>query len=158
MSPEQIFFLHGLESSSQGTKARFFENHFPQVVSPDFSGNLTERLLQLEKMCLRKTDLIFVGSSFGGLMATCFAIKHPEKVARLILMVPALNFGDYRAPKIKLSIPTLLIAGRHDTITPPALVIPLAQKTFSNLEIRIEEDDHMLHNSFRQLDWSSLLN
>jgi len=158
MVTEQIFFLHGLESSSKGTKARFFAHHFPEVISPDFNGDLSERLRQLERICLGTTDLIFIGSSFGGLMATCFATKYPERVARLILMVPALNFGNYRAPKVKLSIPTLLIAGQHDTITPPAQIIPLAKETFSNLEIHIEDDDHMLHNCFEQLNWNSLLN
>ncbi|OEU82493.1 MAG: hypothetical protein BA873_02120 [Desulfobulbaceae bacterium C00003063] len=56
-----------------------------------------------------------------------------------------------------LSIPTILIIGQKDTVTPAEKVIPLAEKTFSNLEIRIEDDDHMLHNSFKQMDWNKLL-
>ncbi|WP_228854345.1 hypothetical protein [Desulfomarina profundi] len=38
-------------------------------------------------------------------------------------------------------------------MTPPNLVIPLAEKTFKNLVVRIEEDDHMLHRSFKKFDW-----
>ena len=157
MQATKLYFLHGLESSSQGTKARFFADNFPQVVSPDFSGDLEERLQQFEKICSGENDLSLIGSSFGGLMATCFALKYPEKVARLTLLAPALNYGNYRAPEVMLSIPTILIIGQKDTVTPAEKVIPLAEKTFSNLEIRIEDDDHMLHNSFKQMDWNKLL-
>ncbi len=157
MQTAKIFFLHGLESSSQGTKARFFSDNFPQVVSPDFSGDLEERLQQFEKICSGKNDLDLIGSSFGGLMAARFSLRYPERVARLTLLAPALNYGNYRAPEVMLPIPTIIIIGKNDTVTPADKVIPLAKKTFSNLEVRIEDDDHMLHNSFKQIDWDKLL-
>lgn len=154
---DETFFLHGLDSSGQGTKGRFFAEHFPHIHCPDFQGNLADRLLRLEEMCQGLANLTFIGSSFGGLMATCYAIHHPQKVARLILLAPALNFGEYRPPLEKLQVPTLLIIGNNDTVTPPARVIPLAQQTFANLEIRREEDDHMLHKTFTALPWHELL-
>ena len=157
MQTTKVFFLHGLESSSQGTKARFFTDNFPQVVSPDFNGDLEQRLQQFEKICSGENELSLIGSSFGGLMATCFALRYPERVARLTLLAPALNYGNYCAPEVTLSIPTILIIGQHDTVTPAEKVIPLAEKTFSNLKVRIEDDDHMLHNSFKQMDWNKLL-
>jgi len=90
-------------------------------------------------------------------MATCFAIRHPETVAGLILLAPALNYGEYHPPKKMLTIPTILIAGKHDTVTPADKIIPLAEKTFIDLEVRLEDDDHMLHSCFEQLDWKKLL-
>jgi pimeloyl-ACP methyl ester carboxylesterase len=90
-------------------------------------------------------------------MATCFAIRHPEKCRRLVLLAPALNFAGYQAPPEKISVPTLLVMGRHDTVCPPEMVLPRAEATFSNIEVRIEDDDHMLHTSFPALDWSNLL-
>jgi pimeloyl-ACP methyl ester carboxylesterase len=54
-------------------------------------------------------------------------------------------------------VPTLLVMGRHDTVCPPYLVRPKAEATFSSLDIRIEDDDHMLHTSFPLLDWQNLL-
>ena len=153
-----VFFLHGLDSSTQGTKARWFRQHFPQVRMRDYDGDLSQRLVQLEEQVQGLDDLILVGSSFGGLMATCFAIGHPERCRRLVLLAPALNFGEYRAPTIKINVPTLVIMGRHDTVCPPALVQPQAEATFSDLELRIEDDDHMLHASFPVLDWPNLLN
>ncbi len=157
MQTAKILFLHGLESSSQGTKARFFADNFPQVVSPDFSGDLEERLQQLEEICSTENDLNLIGSSFGGLMAARFALKYPERIARLTLLAPALNYGNYCAPKVMLPIPTIIIMGKNDTVTPADKVIPLAEKTFSNLKVQIEDDDHMLHNSFKQIDWEKLL-
>jgi pimeloyl-ACP methyl ester carboxylesterase len=157
MRTTSTLFLHGLDSSSQGTKGCFFKTHFPHVIRPDFTGDLEERLQHLEKICAEKNNLTFIGTSFGGLMAAFFALKHPKRVANLILLAPALNYEDYHAPEIMLTIPTILIIGQHDTVTPAELVIPLAEKTFSNLDIRIEDDDHMLHNSFKQLDWKGLI-
>ena len=150
-------FLHGLDSSIQGTKARWFHVHFPQVRMRNYDGDLNHRLIQLDEQVRGIEQLILVGSSFGGLMATCFAIRHPARCRRLVLLAPALNFAEYQPPPKKVAVPTLLVMGRHDTVCPPALVRPRAEATFLHLEVRIEDDDHLLHTSFPALDWSSLL-
>lgn len=150
-------FLHGLDSSGQGTKGTFLAEHFSQIRCPDFTGSLEERLQQLDSICQGLDDLIFVGSSFGGLMATCFAIGAPELVHRLVLLAPALNFEGYTPPPHPVSTETLLVIGKNDVVTPPHLVIPLAEKTFSNLEVILADDDHMLHGTFKKLDWKSLI-
>jgi len=157
MKTTTTIFLHGLDSSSKGTKGIFFSTHFPKVIRPDFNGDLDNRLLQLEKICAEKNDITFIGTSFGGLMATCFALKFPLRMARLILLAPALNFKDYQVPEVMLTTETLLVIGKYDTVTPPDLVVPLAEKTFSNIKIVIEDDDHMLHNCFKLLDWNNLI-
>lgn len=157
MQKTTTYFLHGLDSSGKGTKGNFFARNFPQVVCPDFEGTLPNRLHQLETLCKNQQQLVLIGSSFGGLMATHYATEHPEKVTRLILLAPALNFEGYHPPAELLQIPTLTIVGKHDTVTPAAIVIPLAKATFANLEIRIEDDDHMLHDTFHRLDWQKLL-
>ncbi len=151
------YFLHGLDSSGSGTKGRFFARNFPHVVCPDFAGTLADRLHQLEKLVEDGEQLILVGSSFGGLMATCFALAHPEKTARLILLAPALNFAEYRPPAQLLTTPTFLLIGKNDTVTPVDLVVPLAKATFTDLQVRIADDDHLLHATFAQLDWQKLL-
>ncbi len=155
--PTGALFLHGLDSSSHGTKGRFFREHFPHIACPDFSGPLSDRLDRLAELCQGLTGLTLIGSSFGGLMATCHALRFPDQVIRLLLLAPALNFPDFQPPQQKLAVPTLLIIGDGDTVTPAAQVIPLAQTTFANLEIRVEEDDHLLHKSFGNLAWHDLL-
>jgi pimeloyl-ACP methyl ester carboxylesterase len=150
-------FLHGLDSSSRGTKGQWLRQYFPQVQMHDYQGELEERMAQLEREVVDQDNLILVGSSFGGLMAACFAINHPRQCRRLILLAPALNFGGYSPPAAPLAVPTLLVIGAHDTVCPPDLVLPMARATFANLTIRVEDDDHMLHRTFPTLDWPHLL-
>lgn len=151
------YFLHGLESSSQATKGRWFHDHFPDMIVPDFVGSLEQRLKQLEQLCGDANDLLMIGSSFGGLMATVYASRHPLACRRLVLLAPALNYEGYVPPDEPMQVPTLLVIGSHDTVTPPDRVVPLAQKSFTNIEIRVEDDDHMLHKVFPAMDWPLLL-
>jgi pimeloyl-ACP methyl ester carboxylesterase len=151
------FFLHGLESSGNGTKGRWFGEYFPDMIRPDFTGTLYERVNALEKLCATEKKLLFVGSSFGGLMATVFAMKNPGVCTKLILLAPALNFEEFTPPPEQISVPTLLVIGRYDDVTPPDIVLPQAKETFNNLEIIVEEDDHMLHKTFHKMDWKTLL-
>ncbi|WP_310600770.1 alpha/beta fold hydrolase [Desulfobulbus sp.] len=154
--PATILFLHGLDSSTKGTKAQWFRAYFPQVGMRDYHGELGHRLTQLEEQTAGVEQLILVGSSFGGLMAACFAARHPERCRRLVLLAPALNFNDYRPPPATLAIPVFLAIGAHDTVCPPDLVIPLARAAFDNLEVRLADDDHLLHRTFPCLDWPAL--
>jgi pimeloyl-ACP methyl ester carboxylesterase len=153
----ELLFLHGLDSSSKGTKGRYFTANFSHIIAPDFTGNLQERMHALETVCENLSDTIMIGSSFGGLMAACYAIARPDKVRKLILLAPALNFSEYAAPAQLVNVPTLLIIGDHDTVTPPNLVIPAARATFSQLEILVCDDDHLLKTAFFAVDWPTLL-
>jgi pimeloyl-ACP methyl ester carboxylesterase len=123
----------------------------------DYHGDLDQRLAQLEDQVAGIDNLILVGSSFGGLMAACFAIKHPRQCRRLVLLAPALNFSAYLPPAAPLNIPTLLVIGQHDTVCPPHLVLPQARATFTDLEEKVVDDDHLLRHVFPTLDWSGLL-
>ncbi len=151
------FFLHGLESSGNGTKGRFFKENHAGMIVPDFNGSLEFRLQQLRTLCKDCDDLLLVGSSFGGLMATCFAVASANRVKKLILMAPALNFPGFLVPKNKIDVPTYLLIGSHDDLTPADKVIPIAKQTFSNLEINLVAEDHLLHQAFAKLDWQTLL-
>lgn len=150
-------FLHGLDSSGFGTKGRYFSEHFPEMERPDFSGTLTERMLQLHEIVGDRDNLVVVGSSFGGLMAACLAQAQPGNCRRLILLAPALNFHEYRPPETKLGVETILVIGKHDVVTPPDIVIPAAEASFSNLQLSVVDDDHLLHQIFYDLDWPNLL-
>jgi pimeloyl-ACP methyl ester carboxylesterase len=158
----QHYFLHGLDSSSDGTKGKFFKSNFPDVIVPDFAGSLEIRLQKLENLCnVQDGDdepVVLVGSSFGGLMAACFAVRHPKRTARLILMAPALNFPGLEIPAAQITAPTYLLIGSRDPVTPAKRVIPIAKQMFAHLEINLVDEDHLLHQSFPTLDWQKLLN
>lgn len=131
-------------------------------MTPDFSGSLEERLSQLDGICTEtetaQESLLLVGSSYGGLMATCYAISNPQRVVKLVLMAPALNFpGLSMPPEQQVVAPTYLLIGSKDDVTPPDKVIPMAKKIFANIEINLVAEDHLLHESFADLDWKILL-
>lgn len=151
-------FIHGLESSNRGAKARYFSEHFPDMVIPNFSGSLAERMAKLMQLTAAMDDLILVGSSYGGLMATLFAIEHEARVKKLILLAPALNFDAFRPYHgRKISIPVWLYQGRNDVVTPWKDVAVIAEKIFLSLQLHPVEDDHLLRKIFEFIDWPSLL-
>jgi len=150
-------FLHGLESTSQGTKGRWFAERFPDMRLRDYHGDLAQRMGQLTDHLTGLDDLVLVGSSFGGLMATCFAIRHRDRCRRLVLLAPALNVAGYAPPAEPLDVETLIVTGAQDTVCPPEVIIPLARRTFRYLEVRLEQDDHLLRSTVPRLDWVALL-
>lgn len=154
----ETVFLHGLDSSSSGTKARWFKDHYPEMLIPDFAGPLAERMKLLRSLLGSRRDLVLVGSSFGGLMATVFAVEHPDKLRRVVLLAPALNFPDWKfAADEKIAVPAQLYIGRRDTVCPPEEVLPVAKSIFSDLSVQLTDDDHLLHGAFPSIDWDILL-
>jgi pimeloyl-ACP methyl ester carboxylesterase len=151
-------FIHGLDSSSRGTKGSFFRGRYPDMCMEDFNGPLNERMAQLSASLRGKENLIFVGSSFGGLMAALFTCNNSALVRRLILLAPALGHADfrpfYRAP---LKMPVILYHGRNDVVVDPEATLSIAKRLFSNLESHLVDDDHDLHRVFPTLDWDRLL-
>lgn len=150
-------FLHGLDSSGRGTKGTYFSTRYPDMLRPDFEGTLPQRMSQLCDLLTDDQSFIIVGSSFGGLMGACLAIYKPRRVHRLIMLAPALNFHEFRVPDRKIDTEALLVIGKDDIVTPPELVVPAAESTFNDLEVRIVDDDHLLHQTFSGLDWDYLL-
>lgn len=151
-------FIHGLESSNQGTKAVFFESNFPDMIIPNFTGGLQERMEKLDEILSEKSGIRLVGSSFGGLMASIFAMEHESSVDRLILLAPALNlmeFADYQERQI--SVPVWIYQGKDDEVIPLKTVEGVAKKTFRNLTFHKVNDDHYLHKTFKTIDWDTLL-
>jgi hypothetical protein len=61
MQPTRVF-IHGLESSSQGTKGVFFRARYPDMIIEDFFGLFPQRMEKLEGLLAGKKDLILVGS------------------------------------------------------------------------------------------------
>ena len=152
-------FLHGLDSGNQGTKGRFFQERYPDVIVPNFNGPLAERMEKLKGILLGETGIIIVGSSFGGLMAAIFAIENASQVDRLVLLAPAINLLSSMNYKGKnTSVPAWVFHGKNDEVIPLNQVEAMARKLFSQLSFHVVDDDHFLHNTFKSLDWDKLLN
>ena len=153
-----LVFIHGLESTAQGTKGQFFRQFFPKMIIEDYTGDFATRMRKLNGLLSGRNDLILVGSSYGGLMATQYAIDNENKVKKMILLAPALNLPEFKPPvHAKLSLPTIIYHGTDDDVVDPYIVKEIALKYFSNLEHHLVNDDHPLHKTFPVLDWKNLL-
>jgi len=128
------------------------------MIIPHFIGDLSERMKKLNEVLSGNSGIRLVGSSFGGLMASIFAMENEPRVDRLILLAPAINlveFSDYQLREI--SVPVLIYHGEKDDVIPLQAVEPIAKKYFSNLTFNKVDDDHFLHNTFKTIDWETLL-
>lgn len=151
-------FIHGLESGNRGTKARYFGEHFPDMLTPDFTGDLQKRMAKLSGVLSGKSEIKIVGSSFGGLMASIYAMENKSAVERLVLLAPAINLmGFYGVQEDAVDIPVLVYHGINDDVIPLEDALEIAQKCFTNLTFNKVEDDHMLHNTFAKIDWQEIL-
>jgi pimeloyl-ACP methyl ester carboxylesterase len=118
--------------------------------TPDFHGDFFERMAQFETL-VGSQQCLLVGSSFGGLMAAAWAVRHPERVSRLVLLAPALHRPEFVFEE-PVEVPTVLIHGRQDTVVPCSPVVVRAGEAFSNLAVTLVEDGHRLEET----DWLSI--
>jgi predicted esterase len=153
-----LVFIHGLESTAQGAKGQFFSQYFPEMIIEDYTGDFNARMKKLNGILAGKTDLIIVGSSYGGLMAVRYAMENESRVKKLILLAPALNLPEFKSGACKkLIIPVIIYHGTGDDVVNPQIVKQIATEYFSNLEHHLVDDDHPLHKTFPLLDWKKLL-
>jgi pimeloyl-ACP methyl ester carboxylesterase len=103
----RIFYLHGFASSARSSKATFFaaklrdagiELHTPDLNEPDFSTLTISRMVEQVGRAVESSpeDVVLIGSSLGAFVAVQVAVRHPDRVARLVLLAPALDFGGNR--------------------------------------------------------------
>lgn len=99
-----VFYLHGFVSSPRSTKVQYFtqmlgrlgiEVRCPDFNEPDFrSMTMTRMLEQLGGELEKVGPSTLVGSSLGGTLAVLAAARFAPSVERLVLLAPAVMFGD----------------------------------------------------------------
>lgn len=100
-----VLYLHGFASSAGSTKAKFFRErlaadgvtlHCPDFNEPSFATlTITRMLDQVDASIasLAPGPLAVIGSSLGAFVAVHAAARNPERIARLVLLAPALDFS-----------------------------------------------------------------
>ncbi len=151
-------FIHGLESSSRGTKGTYFRKKYPDMSIENYPGSLEERMTKLRRILSEKRDIVLVGSSYGGLMAAMYACDNEHQIKRLVLLAPALNLEEFK-PYLnrEIKVPVILYHGSRDDVVPPEPVLGIASRVFQNLSHHIVDDDHPLSETFTSFDWDNLL-
>jgi pimeloyl-ACP methyl ester carboxylesterase len=128
------------------------------MLTPDFDGDLSERMAQLRAILGNETGWTLIGSSLGGLMAALFATQRPGQVRKLVLLAPALTLPDFaKNLPAPISVLTVVVHGTRDELLPLEAGRELAEKVFMNLTYIVVDDDHRLHKTAEELDWKSLL-
>lgn len=114
MSKLRVQFIHGLESSPQGTKARLFATHFeavtPEMDTRDFEGCVAVQSATLARF---RPDVL-VGSSFGGAVAVALLQRRLWMGPTLLLAQAALHY-DLKC-ELPDGVPVWLVHGRQDDI------------------------------------------
>ena len=100
-----VIYLHGFGSSAQSGKAVYLAERYrargiafqaPDLNLPDFSTLTVTRMLEQTRVLLDAAEapVTLIGSSLGGFVAVNAAAKWPDRVGRLVLLAPALDFSD----------------------------------------------------------------
>lgn len=100
-----VVYLHGFASSSRSGKATYLAERLrargvefaaPDLNLPDFSTLTVTRMLEQTRALLEgaAAPVTLIGSSLGGFVAVNAAAKWPQRVERLVLLAPALDFSS----------------------------------------------------------------
>src|SRR5262249_19027516 len=117
-----MVLLHGFGGQSAQWKAQieFFAEDY-HIVAPDLRGHghsdkphaeytLDEMISDLDAVLLATqvpAKSVLFGHSFGGAVAATYAVRHPERVERLILIGTASRFELSTLLKIAQRVPTI---------------------------------------------------
>lgn len=139
-----LYFFHGLESGPHGSKYRRLSESYC-VFSPDFRDmDIWERLKKTELETQRMQNLIIVGSSYGGLLASLLYSRHPERIRGLVLMAPAL-YQEAATQVEQMPADAVVIHARKDEVVPIAPV--REQCARHGIKITEVDDNHRLQKS-----------
>jgi len=157
-NPKRSILIHGQEGSSQGDKAVLLRAIFPEMLIPDFRGELQERMTALLSYLDEGDDWTVIGSSLGGLMAAIFSTSYPKRVRKQILLAPALFLPEFAGHLPEpIDVPTVIYHGRDDVVVPLGATRALAEKAFKTLEFHEVNDDHRLFDTTQNLDWKKIV-
>jgi pimeloyl-ACP methyl ester carboxylesterase len=147
----RVQFIHGLEGSPQGAKARLLAQHFPTHTPAMDTRDLEVALVvQAEALTAFRPDVL-VGSSFGAALAVELLARGLWRGPTLLLAQAAVRMLEN--PRLPEGVRVWLVHGLHDTLVDPEESRRLARSGTPGLVRLIEvDDDHPLRNSVERGD------
>lgn len=144
----RVQFIHGLEGSPQGNKARLFAEHF-DARTPAMDTSDYEACVRLQCEALREFEPeVLVGSSFGGAVAVTLLQRGLWRGPTLLLAQAALHYdAEATLPE---GVTVWLVHGLADTLVDPEESRRLAATGSPSLVRLLEvDDDHPLSETTR---------
>jgi alpha/beta superfamily hydrolase len=146
MSSLRVQFIHGLESSPSGIKARLFAEHFTAITPAMDTRDFDSCVVLQERTIAEFRPDVLVGSSFGGAVAVELLHRGVWRGPTLLLAQAALRFA--RHDTLPEGIRVWLVHGTADTVVDVEDSRRLARTGSSDLVRLIEvDDDHSLHQT-----------
>lgn len=158
----ELLFIHGLEGSPQGTKGQRLRREFGDILAPEFSSDVSERIIKLEEFITEPVDI--VGSSLGGLTAILFAMRRPELVRSMLLLAPAVGFYNtsllseeqwqaVQGSYIPQGIPCHIVIAEHDELIPEESIRKLVGRSAQpeKVAVSVLDDYHNLNQSLDRI-------
>ena len=154
----RVHFIHGLEGSPSGSKARLLARHFdavtPAMDTSDFEGCVARHAALLAEGEGDRPDVL-AGSSFGGAVAVALLQRGHWAGPTLLLAQAALLYG--LPASLPSGVPVWVVHGSGDDVVPPEHSRRLAAAGEPEHVRLIEvDDDHSLHASVANgslVDW-----
>jgi len=143
MASPRVLFIHGQESSPQGTKARLFAEHFAALTPAMDTRDFEACVAQQAEAIRRFAPDVVVGSSFGGGIALALLQRGVWRGPTLLLAQAGLR-QSLRA-ELPAGVPVWLVHGTRDDVVPIEDSRALARSGSRGLVRLIEvDDDHPL--------------
>jgi pimeloyl-ACP methyl ester carboxylesterase len=145
-----VQFVHGLESSPSGDKARYFSRHFDAVTLPmDTSVFEASVGVQAARIAERSPDVL-VGSSFGGAVALALLVRGIFRGPTLLLAPAHRYYGVEEG--VPLGVPVLIVHGTRDSVVSIEGSRALARTGTLGLVRLVEVDDEHRLGTLTQSD------
>jgi predicted esterase len=146
VGPLRVQFIHGLEGSPQGAKARLLARHFetrtPTMDTSDFEACVA---VQADALAAFRPNVL-VGSSFGAAVAAALLQRGLWRGATLLLAQAALRRGA--RPQLPAGVPVWLVHGLRDELIDIEDSRRLAASGSPEWVVLHEvDDDHPLHET-----------